>query len=114
MANMILIMIDELGDAVEIDRFTIGNDLDEDYIEMWKEQKCDKARERYPEARGFYIEDHRDWNARIYRDMHGDYDPWEDEEEPEDIEDDYASNMPCDNTGLCAGSSCSRFYECKA
>lgn len=26
--------------------------------------------------------------------------------------DDYSSNMPCDNTGFCAGSSCSRFYKC--
>lgn len=118
-ANMILIMVDELGDEVEVDRFTIGNDLDEDYIEIWKDTKIEKAREQYPEAQGFYIEDRRNWNAMIYKEMHGDYDPWEDEDYEEedeewDEEDDYASNMPCDNTGFCAGSSCSRFYQCQA
>ena len=32
----------------------------------------------------------------------------------EEVEDDYSQNMPCDNTGFCAGSGCSRFYQCKS
>ena len=81
--NMVLIMIDECGDEVEINRFTIGDDLDEDYIEIWQDKKIADAREEYPEARGFYFEDRRDWNRQIY-DMMNDcmYDPWEDEEVP--------------------------------
>lgn len=33
-------------------------------------------------------------------------------EEDYDIDEDYANNAPCDNTGFCAGSSCSYFIEC--
>lgn len=63
--NMVLIMIDECGDEVEVERFTIGNDLDEDYMELWKEQKISNYEERYPEAMGFYFEDRRNWNSLI-------------------------------------------------
>ena len=27
-------------------------------------------------------------------------------------EDDYSSNAPCDTSGMCAGTSCSHYYEC--
>lgn len=27
--------------------------------------------------------------------------------------DDYSSNMPCDNTGFCSGSTCPDFIKCK-
>jgi len=30
------------------------------------------------------------------------------------IEDDYTGNMPCDTYGMCAGSSCSHYYQCQA
>jgi len=33
-------------------------------------------------------------------------------QEMQELENDYQSNMPCDNTGFCAGMSCRRFYEC--
>lgn len=82
--TMVLIMIDECGDEREYDRYTIGDDLDEDYLEMWQEMKISKAREDYPEARRFYFEDRRNWNSMInamIRDDEG-YDPWEDEEVP--------------------------------
>ena len=83
MAEMILVMIDECGDEVEVERFNIGNDLDEDYIELWKSTKIDKAYERYPEARGFYFEDRsvmrRAVNAAVH-DFFGDY-GYEDDEE---------------------------------
>lgn len=59
---LVLIMIDELGDEVEVERFNIGNDLDEDYFELWKQMKIDQAREHYQEAWGFYFEDRRKWN----------------------------------------------------
>ncbi len=32
----------------------------------------------------------------------------------DEIEDDYSSNMPCDNTGFCAGTSCSQYFKCRA
>lgn len=63
--EMIMIMIDECGDEREIARFRIGDDLDEDYIEVWKDMKLDWARDRYPEARGFYFEDRRKWQSTI-------------------------------------------------
>ena len=65
MENMILIMVDECGDEVEVARFRIGNELDEDYLEMWKWKKIDYYAEQYPEARSFYFEDRRHWNSLI-------------------------------------------------
>ena len=70
MSNMILIMIDECGDEVEVDRFTIGDELDEDYLEVWKMMKIEKARREYEEARGFYFEDRRNWNSMINMMIH--------------------------------------------
>lgn len=57
-----LIMVDECGDEVKMKTFNIGNDLDEDYMDLWKERKIDQARQRYPEAQRFYFE-------RSYSDM---------------------------------------------
>lgn len=65
--NMVLIMVDELGDEVEVARYTIGDELDEDYIELWQDKKISDAREEYPEAQRFYFEDRRDWNRQIYQ-----------------------------------------------
>lgn len=28
------------------------------------------------------------------------------------FEDDYSSNMPCDNSGVCAGTSCTNWIHC--
>lgn len=66
---MVLIMIDECGDEIEIDRYTLNLDLDEDELDLWKERKYSKARERYPEARGFYFEDRRNWNRGIMQEI---------------------------------------------
>ena len=63
--NMILIMVDECGSEVEVKRYTIGDELDETYIELWKSEKITDARELYPEARYFYFEDRRKWNSSI-------------------------------------------------
>lgn len=69
MENMILIMVDECGDEVEIERFHVSTDsefqMDEDELEIWKDRKIAKAMDEYPEARGFYFEDRRNWSRRI-------------------------------------------------
>ena len=31
----------------------------------------------------------------------------------DDYDDDYAQNMPCDNYGMCAGTSCSNYPKCQ-
>ena len=62
-----LIMVDECGDEVKVKSFTIGNDLDEDYIELWKYQKIEKARGRFPEAQGFFFE--RPYSDMSYREL---------------------------------------------
>lgn len=67
---MILIMVDECGDEVEVERYTIGNDLDEDWLEIWECQKIQEARERYPEAQRFYFEDRRNWQSMINQMMY--------------------------------------------
>lgn len=63
--GMILVRIDECGDEQEVGRFDLHLDLDEDELEIWKSRKIAKAKERYPEARGFYFEDRRNWNSLI-------------------------------------------------
>lgn len=63
--NYILIRIDECGDECEVERYTLNLDLDDDELEVWKARKYAVARERYPEARGFYFEDRRNWNSII-------------------------------------------------
>lgn len=64
--NMVLIMVDECGDELELDRFACPDfDGDEDALDIWKERKIDKAWEEYPEARNIYFEDRRGWSKRI-------------------------------------------------
>ena len=63
---LVLIMVDECGDEVEVDRYKIGEDLDEEYMNLWKIMKIEEARENYPEARSFYFEDRRRWSQMIY------------------------------------------------
>lgn len=62
-----LIMVDECGDEVEVDRFTLHLDLDEDEVAVWQMRKIRQASERYPEAQGFYFEDRRRWSQTINR-----------------------------------------------
>lgn len=69
--NMVLIMVDECGDEVEIDRYTLTLDLDEDELEIWKERKIAQAMDRYPEAQGFYFEDRRRWGSMINMELWG-------------------------------------------
>lgn len=64
---MVLIMVDECGDEIEVDRYNVGSDLDEYYMDLWKESKIDEVRERYPEARRFYFEDRGQWKSMINR-----------------------------------------------
>lgn len=99
--NMILIMKNECGEEVQVAGFKVGYDLDEGYMELWKEQKIEEARREYPEAQGFYFEDRRDWARRI-NEIVGDntfYDPWEDEIEEEteaEEDDDFLDEHPDD------------------
>ena len=65
MGEMILIMIDECGDEIEVERFQLQLELDEDELEIWKDRKIAKAAQRYPEARSFYFEDRRNWDKLI-------------------------------------------------
>lgn len=67
--NMILIMVDETGDEVEVGRYYIPEGFDDDMIEVWEERKIDRANDEFPEARGFYFEDRRNWNRKIYMDI---------------------------------------------
>ena len=66
-----MIMVDECGDEVVIDTFNINDELDEDYVEVWESMKIEKARERYPEAMGFYFEDSRYMQRLINAEING-------------------------------------------
>ena len=66
-----MIMVDECGDEVIIDTFSINDELDEDYLEVWESMKIEKARQRYPEARGFYFEDSRVMQRLVNAALHG-------------------------------------------
>lgn len=105
--NMVLIMVDECGDEVEVGRFTIGNELDEDYIDMWKDMKISKAREEYPEAQRFYFEDRRNWHSMINQMIREDERYYEDDEEEwEDDSDIGCEDCPDDEcTGHCMSCS---------
>ena len=35
------------------------------------------------------------------------------EEDFEEVDDDCSQNAPCDNTGMCAGSTCPYFWQCQ-
>lgn len=86
MGNMVLVMLDECGDEIEVDRFTLQLDLDEDEVEIWKDRKIQKASEQYPEARGFYFEDRRGWGRAIARMIAEDMGGWFPAEDEDDWE----------------------------
>ena len=84
MFSVKMIMIDECGDEVVVDTFSINDELDEDYVEVWESMKIEKAKQRYPEAQGFYFEDSRDLQRLIDAEVDGfreedddDVDEWE-------------------------------------
>lgn len=63
--KLVLIMVDECGCEVECETFVIGDDLDEDYLALWKDRKLSQYYEEYPEARRFYFENRSKWNSAI-------------------------------------------------
>ena len=65
-----MVMIDECGSEIVVDTFPISSELDSDYLEVWEEMKIAKARERYPEAMGFYFEDSRDFQSMVDEDVY--------------------------------------------
>ena len=67
MKKLDLIMLDECGDELKVDTYQIGSELDDDYVELWKETKIEKAWERYPEAQRFYFE--RPFSDYSYREL---------------------------------------------
>ena len=84
MFSVKMIMIDECGDEVVVDTFSINDELDEDYVEVWESMKIEKARQRYPEAQRFYFEDSGDLQRLIDAEVNGfreedddDVDEWE-------------------------------------
>lgn len=103
--EMVLIMIDECGDEVEVNRFNIGDELDEDYIEMWKDMKISKAREEYQEARGFYFEDRSEMRRAVNAAVHEFFgDCYDEDEEYEDEDEDEICCEDCPDsecTGHC-------------
>ena len=103
-----MIMVDECGDEVVIDTFNMGEELDEDYMEVWESMKIEKAKQRYPEAQRFYFEDSRAMQRLINAEING----WgedDDDEWDEIIEND--GNMSCDYSGVCAGESCPMYWR---
>ena len=84
-----MIMVDECGDEVVVDTFSINDELDEDYIEVWESMKIEKARQKYPEAQRFYFEDSRNIQRLIDAEING----WK-EEDDDDI--DEWGEMPID------------------
>lgn len=107
-----MIMVDECGDEVVVDTFNMGEDLDEDYIELWESMKIEKASQRYPEARRFYFENSRDMQRLINAEINGWREEDDDLDEWDEMEND--GNMPCDYSGICAGASCPQFFGCQA
>lgn len=90
-----LIMLDELGDEVEVASFDLHLITDGDELEVWKSIKVARYTELYPEAQGFYWEDRSQWNSIINAMLN---DPTL---EYDDIEQGFMENAPCDTYGYC-------------
>lgn len=103
-------MVDECGDEVVIDTFNMGEELDEDYIELWESMKIEKASQRYPEAQRFYFENSRDMQRLVNAKISGFFRQKDYEDEELETE----KMMPCDYSGICAGASCPQFFGCQA
>ena len=96
-----MIMVDKYGDEVVVDTFKVNDDLDEDYMEVWESMKIEKARQRYPEAYGFYFEDSRNVQKNDYSNNE-----WEEKE--------FDEMVLCDDSGICcAGMSCPMYWKCQ-
>ena len=80
-----MVMVDECGDDVVVDTFAISSELDADYLEVWEEMKISKARDRYPEAMGFYFEDSRNLDSMVDDDVYSEVNGLKDARD-EDIE----------------------------
>ena len=65
-----MVMVDECGGEIVIDTFSISSELDSDYLAVWEEMKIAKARQRYPEAMGFYFEDSKDLDNMVDNDVY--------------------------------------------
>ena len=110
-----MVMVDECGDEVVVDTFAISSELDEDYLEVWEGMKMEKARERYPEARGFYFEDSRDIQSMVDTDVNSELNGLKDtRDEDEEWDERTLDDMIlCDYRGICAGESCPMYWKCQ-
>ena len=113
-----MVMIDECGDETVVDTFSISSELDNDYMEVWEEMKIAKARERYPEAYGFYFEDSREIKGAVDVDVNAELNGLKDSRD-EDVEYSNAwepksldEMILCDDRGVCAGTSCPMYWKC--
>ena len=79
-----LIMVDELGDEVVVDRWSLSLLTDPDEIRAWKQIKLEKARMMFPEACGFYWEDSASlyWSVAEASNSEG---SWYDEDDEDDM-----------------------------
>ena len=100
MFDVKMIMVDECGREVVVDTFTVENDLDKEYMKVWESMKIEKAKERFPEAYGFYFEDSRDYTLHEYDEC-----DWK-EKSLDDM-------ILCDDSGVCAGESCPMYWKCQ-
>ena len=89
MFSVKMVMVDECGSEIVVDTFSINDELDEDYMEVWESMKIEKARQKYPEAQRFYFEDSRAMQRMIDEEING----WR-EEDDDDI--DEWGEMPID------------------
>ena len=80
-----MVMFDECGSEVVVDTFAISSELDSDYLEVWEEMKVAKARQRYPEAMGFYFEDSRNFDSMVDDDVYSEINGLKDARD-EDVE----------------------------
>ena len=84
MFSVKMIMVDECGDEFVVDTFSINDDLDEDYMEVWESMKIEKARQRYPEAQRFYFEDSRELDSMVDDDVYSEVNGLKDDRDLDD------------------------------
>lgn len=91
----------------------MGSDNFVEYMRFLAKDQEDaenQFKQKYGEVRNFYVREEPQFGT-IYSSLLT-ADEEEDEEDYPYDDYGYESNMPCDTYGMCAGSSCSRFYEC--
>lgn len=89
----------------EADEYYDGGNFDPNAGKRWT--RCDEE-DGYCPYDANSNEDCRNYCGLGVDEDEPDYDEYDD-----DDDDDYSQNMPCDNTGYCAGDSCREYYNCQ-